>query len=141
MVSQTRGQSNRSSDEARASMSQTIPVGNPSNIVDPIESGHVLEREIANGNGATNPDETRGSDASDSSDGSESDDSNIRMALDEQSPKPNRLETACENNVSLRISTGRLPLWSKDTEQNPTSNRTHPSKPMLRDRNVPRMKS
>ena len=84
MVSQTRGQSNRSSDEARASTSQTMLVGNPPNIVDPIESGHVSERKIANGNGATNPDETHGSDASDSSDESESDDSNIRMALDEQ---------------------------------------------------------
>ena len=84
MVSQTRGQSNRSSDEARASTSQTMLVGNPPNIVDPIESSHVSELEIANGNGATNPDETRGSDASDSSDKSESDDSNIRMALDKQ---------------------------------------------------------
>ena len=55
---------------------------NPPNIVDPIEPGHVSEREIADGNDATNPDETLGSDESDSSD--ESDNSNIRMALDEQ---------------------------------------------------------
>ena len=84
MVSQTRGQSNCSSDEAGASTSQTMSAGNPPNIVDPIEPGHVSEREVDDGNNATNPDETRGSDESDSSDESESDDSNIRMALDEQ---------------------------------------------------------
>ena len=84
MVSRIRGQSNRSSDEAGASTSHTMSEGNPSNIVDPIESGHVLEREIANKNDATNPDKTRGSDESDSSDKSESDDSNICMALDKQ---------------------------------------------------------
>ena len=83
-MSQTRGQSNRSSNEAGASTSQTILAGNPPNIVDPIESGHVSEREVSNGNDATNLDETRGSDESESSDESKSDDSNIHMALDEQ---------------------------------------------------------
>ena len=58
--------------------------GNPPNIVDPIKPGHVSEREVADGNDATNPDETRRSDESDSSDKSESDDSNIRMTLEEQ---------------------------------------------------------
>ena len=84
MVSQIRGQLNRSSDKAGASTSQTMSAGNPSNIVDPIEPGHILEREVANGNDATNPDKTRRSDESDSSEESESDDSNICMALDEQ---------------------------------------------------------
>ena len=84
MVSRTRGQSNRSSDKAGASTSQTMSEGNLPNIVDPIKPGHVSEREVADGNDATNPDKTRGSDESDSSDESESDDSNIRMALDEQ---------------------------------------------------------
>ena len=84
MVSQTQRQSNRSSDEAGASTSQTMSADNPPNIVDPIKPDHVSEREVADGNDATNPDETRGSDESDSSDESESDDSNIRMALDEQ---------------------------------------------------------
>ena len=84
MVSQTQGQSNCSNDEAGASTSQTMSEGNPPNIVDPIESGHVSEREIANSNNATNPNKTRGSDESDSSDKSEFDDSNIRMALDKQ---------------------------------------------------------
>ena len=84
MVSRTRGQSNRSSNEAGASTSQTMSAGNPPNIVDPIKPGHVSERKVADGNNATNPDETCGSDESDSSDESKSDDSNIRMALDEQ---------------------------------------------------------
>ena len=61
-----------------------MSAGNPPNIVDPIESGYVSELKISNGNNATNPDKTRGSDEFDSSDESESDDSNIRMALDEQ---------------------------------------------------------
>ena len=84
MVSQTRGQSNCSSDEAGVSTSQTMSEGNPPNIVDPIEPGHVSERKVDDGNDATNPDETRGPDESDSSNESESDDSKIRMALDEQ---------------------------------------------------------
>ena len=84
MVSQTRGQLNRSSDEAGASTSQMMSAGNPLNIVDPIKPGHVSERKVGDSNDATNPDETRGSDKSDSSDESESDNSNIRMALDEQ---------------------------------------------------------
>ena len=84
MVSQTRGQSNRSSDKAGASTSQMMSAGNLLNIVDPIKPGHVSERKVGDSNDATNPDETRGSDKSDSSDESKSDDSNIRMALDEQ---------------------------------------------------------
>ena len=84
MVSRTQVQSNRSSNKAGASTSQTILEGNPPNIVDPIESGHVSECKVTNGNDATNPDETCRSDESDSSDESECDDSNIHMALDEQ---------------------------------------------------------
>ena len=84
MVSQTRGQLNRSSNEAGASTSQTMSAGNPPNIVDPIEPGHVSEREVADGNDAINLDKTRRFDESDSSDESKSDDSNIRIALDEQ---------------------------------------------------------
>ena len=84
MVSQTRGQLNRSSNEAGASTSQTMSAGNPPNIVDPIEPGHVSEREVADGNKATNPNKTHGSDEPDSSDESKSDDSNNRIALDEQ---------------------------------------------------------
>ena len=61
-----------------------MSAGNPLNIVDPIEPGHVSECKAANGNAATNPDKTRKFDESDSSDKSESDDSNICMALDEQ---------------------------------------------------------
>ena len=79
MVSQTRGQLNRSSNKAGASTSQTMSAGNPPNIVDPIEPGHVSERKVANGNKATNPDETREPDEPD-----ESDDSDVPMALDEQ---------------------------------------------------------
>ena len=103
MVSQTRGQSNRSSDEARASTSQTMSIGNPPNIVDPIESGYVSGREIANGNGATNPDETRGSDASDSSDESESDDSNIRKALDKQIAQATQTRDRLQKQRQLEI--------------------------------------
>ena len=84
MVSRTQGQSNCSSDEAEASTSQTMSASNPPNIVDPIKPGHVSERKVADGNDATNPDETRRSDESDSSDKSESDDSNIRMTLEKQ---------------------------------------------------------
>ena len=53
-------------------MSQTMSAGNPSNIVDPPGSGHVLEREV------TNADETHGSDESDD------DNSDVPMALDKQ---------------------------------------------------------
>ena len=84
MVSRTRGQSNRSSDEAGASTSQTISEGNPPNIVDPIKPSYVLERKVVDGNEATNPNKTHGSDKPDSSDESESGDSNICMALNEQ---------------------------------------------------------
>ena len=76
MVSRTQGQLNCSSDEARASTSQTMSADNQPNIVDLLE--------VANGNETTNPNEIHGSDEPDSFDKSKSDDSNICMALDKQ---------------------------------------------------------
>ena len=85
-----------------------MSAGNPPNIVDPIEPGHVSELEVADGNDATNLDETRGSDESDSSDEFESDNSNIRMALYEQIAQAtqtrDRLQKQCQlENINQEI--------------------------------------
>ena len=81
MVSQTRGQSNRSSNKAEASTSQTISAGTPPNIVDPREPGPVTELGAADGNKATNPNKNHGSDVSNDS---ESRNSDTNVALDKQ---------------------------------------------------------
>ena len=80
MVFQMQEQSNCSSDKAGASTSQMMSEGNSSNIVDPLKPGHLTELGAADGNKATNPNETLGSDNSDESKSG----SDTPMALDEQ---------------------------------------------------------
>ena len=69
-----------------------MSAGNPSNIVDPLEPGHVTELRAADGNKATNPNNIHGSD---NSDDSESDESDTPMTLDKQTACATRLETVC----------------------------------------------